>query len=737
MATAKGGYLPLFETKEAKGRVAYLVFALSTLVAICMILVYRVRHVPTGEGGQGGRWVWIGLFVAELWLSLAWLLRQSLRWNPVYRYTFKDRLSHRYERELPVVDIFVCTADPKVEPPIMVINTVLSVMAYDYPPEKLSVYLSDDGGSELMFYAMLEASLFSKHWLPFCKQFKVEPPSPSAFFSGHSDPLHPHMDNHYSSIKKLYKDMENRIKIVIELGRAPEEIRKENKGFLEWDTVYGPRDHQTILQVLIDGRDPNAVDMEGQPLPTLVYMAREKRPQYHHNFKAGAMNSLIRVSSKISNAPIILNVDCDMYSNNLDSVRDALCFFMDDEKGHEIAYVQYPQNFYNIIKNDLYGSFLRTNFEVELYGMDDCGGPLYIGSGCFHRRDILCGRKYTEDYQREWKTENDRIAGESLIELIERIKGLADCSYDDNSQWGKQIGVKYGCPVEDVITGLTIKCRGWKSVYFYPTQKAFLGVAPVTLDQMLVQHKRWSEGHLQIFLSRDCPLWQGHGRINPGLQMAYSYYNLWATYGPPTLYYIVIPSLCLLKGIPLFPKISSPWLLPFAYLTIASSTYSLGEFLWIGGSVQGWWNDKRIWIYRRTTSYLFAIVDTMLKLLGFTETGFVITDKVADDDVMQRYEQEIMEFGTNSPMFSILTTVALLNLFSLFSGLKRLLMGPPGTDDVLETWCLQILVCAFVVAINLPVYQGIFFRKDKGRIPSSLVSTSFVLTLIASMLPMY
>ena len=59
---------------------------------------------------------------------------------------------------MPGVDIFVCTANPIIEPPIMVINTVLYVMAYDYPSEKLSVYLSDDGGSNLTFYALLEAS---------------------------------------------------------------------------------------------------------------------------------------------------------------------------------------------------------------------------------------------------------------------------------------------------------------------------------------------------------------------------------------------------------------------------------------------------------------------------------------------------------------------------------------------------------------------------------------------------
>lgn len=65
----------------------------------------------------------------------------------------------------------------------MVINTVLSVMAYDYPQEKLAVYLSDDGGSDLTFYALLEATEFSKHWIPYCKKYKIEPRSPAAYFS--------------------------------------------------------------------------------------------------------------------------------------------------------------------------------------------------------------------------------------------------------------------------------------------------------------------------------------------------------------------------------------------------------------------------------------------------------------------------------------------------------------------------------------------------------------------------
>lgn len=94
---------------------------------------------------------------------------------------------NRHEAEFPGVDIFVCTADPEKEPLPMVMNTVLSVMAYDYPPEKLNVYLSDDAASELTYYALVEASKFARHWIPFCKKFNIQPRSPAAYFASQSN----------------------------------------------------------------------------------------------------------------------------------------------------------------------------------------------------------------------------------------------------------------------------------------------------------------------------------------------------------------------------------------------------------------------------------------------------------------------------------------------------------------------------------------------------------------------
>lgn len=117
------------------------------------------------------------------------------------------------------------------------------------------------------------------------------------------------------------------------------------------------------------------------------------------------------------------------------------------------------------------------------------------------------------------------------------------------------MGLKYGCVVEDVLTRLSIQCRGWRSVYFKPERKGFLGVAPTTLLQSLVQHKRWSGGDFQITLSRHCPFVYGHRKIPLKLQLCYCNYLLWAANSLPSLYYVTVPSLCLVRGISLFPKV--------------------------------------------------------------------------------------------------------------------------------------------------------------------------------------
>ena len=124
-----------------------------------------------------------------------------------------------------------------------------------------------------------------------------------------------------------------------------------------------------------------------------------------------------------------------------------------------------------------------------------------------------------------------------------------------------------------------------------------------------------------------------------------------------------------------------------------------------------------------------------MKLVGFAENTFVVTAKVSDEDVSRRYEQEVMEFGCPSPMFTIISTLAMLNLFSFVSCVKRLVVDIQ--IKALESLALQVILCGLLVLINLPVFQGLFFRKDKGAMPTSVTYESISLALLACSIVLY
>ena len=45
--------------------------------------------------------------------------------------------------------------------------------------------------------------------------------------------------------------------------------------------------------------------------------------------------------------------------------------------------------------------------KVELAGIDSNGGPCYVGTGCFHRRETLCGKMYDKECKGEQTTRNN------------------------------------------------------------------------------------------------------------------------------------------------------------------------------------------------------------------------------------------------------------------------------------------------------------------------------------------
>ncbi|KAJ8642046.1 hypothetical protein MRB53_018740 [Persea americana] len=627
----------LFTTHQAPGRALFRLYFFMFATGIFSLFYYRLTHIPADH-----RLLWLLVSLAEFWFAVMWLLQQSLRWNPTYHVTHPERLPEN----LPPVDVMVCTADPDREPPALVANTLLSLMAYDYDVSKLAFYLSDDGGSELTFHAAYQASIFASDWLPFCRKYNVEPRAPQAFFFSSENSVVDRgcrgtFQQDYSSVKEKFQEMQDRIRSTLEDRKVPEETRRRHKGFNEWNTKVNPRDHPSIVEVLLRG-DGGDRDAEGKPMPTLVYVSREKRPGHPHNFKGGALNALNRVSAVMSNAPFILNVDCDMYSNNSQTLHHTMCFFLDPKESHRLAFVQFPQCFAGLTPNDLYANGLIRIFDIELHGMNIYNGPVYCGTGAIHRRESLNGRKFTPNFRPKWDQKPVCGEQEKWSELEAKAKALTTCTSEHGKLWGKEMGLMYGCPVEDLFTGLALHSRAWSL---------------------------------------------------------------------PILCYALLPPLAMANGVSLFPKASDPWFKVFAFLGIASHAYSLGELLLAKGTVKMWLNDTRMWMIRGVSSFLISILDTILKYLGISESGFEITSKVIDEEAVDRYKDEVMEFAVASPMFVPPTTLSLLNLYCFLR--STVLMIVQGEPSVLDHMALQLILSGFISLISLPLYEASFLRRDK------------------------
>jgi len=361
------------------------------LIVLGLFFHYRITNPVYSAFG-----LWMTSVICEIWFGFSWILDQFPKWYPINRETYVDRLIARYgdgeDSGLAPVDFFVSTVDPLKEPPLITANTVLSILAVDYPVEKISCYVSDDGSAMLTFESLAETAEFARKWVPFCKKYAIEPRAPEFYFSQKidylKDKIHPSFVKERRAMKRDYEEYKVRINaLVAKAQKTPDE------GWIMQDGTpwpgNNPRDHPGMIQVFLG--ETGARDFDGNELPRLVYVSREKRPGYQHHKKAGAMNALVRVSAVLTNAPYILNLDCDHYVNNSKAVREAMCFMMDPTVGRDVCYVQFPQRFDGIDRSDRYANRNVVFFDVNMKGLDGIQGPVYVGTGCCFFRQALYG----------------------------------------------------------------------------------------------------------------------------------------------------------------------------------------------------------------------------------------------------------------------------------------------------------------------------------------------------------
>uniref|UniRef100_A0ACD5UWW7 Uncharacterized protein n=1 Tax=Avena sativa TaxID=4498 RepID=A0ACD5UWW7_AVESA len=719
----------------------------------------REEHGPISTS-TSTTWLPALALACEAWFTFVWLLNMNGKWSPVRFDTYPENLPD--EQELPAVDMFVTTADPALEPPVITANTVLSLLAVDYPDSggKLACYVSDDGCSPVTCYALREAAEFAAIWVPFCRKHGVAVRAPFMYFSSAPEVAKGTADHEFLESWAFMKSEYE--KLVTRIENADEGSILRDGDFAEFIEAER-RNHPTIVKVLWD----NSKAKTGEGFPHLVYVSREKSPEQYHNFKAGAMNVLTRVSGVMTNAPIMLNVDCDMFANNPQVVLHAMCLLLGFADETQSGFVQAPQKFYGGLKDDPFGNQMEVIYKKVGGGVAGIQGLFYGGTGCFHRRKVIygvpppdvvkheiTGSQSYKELQTKFgsskeliESSRDIISGdvlarptESISSRLEVAKQVGACSYEAGTCWGQEIGWVYGSMTEDILTGQRIHATGWKSALLDTTPPAFLGCAPTGGPASLTQFKRWATGLLEILISRNSPIL---GAIFRRLQLrqclAYLIIHVWPVRAPFELCYALLGPFCLLTNQFFLPKVSDEgFRVPLA-LFMAYNVYNLMEYKECGLSARAWWNNHRMQRITSASAWLLAFLTVLLKTVGLSETVFEVTRKesssrsTADDggaaSTGEADDPGLFTFDS-SPVFVPATALSILNVVAVAVGAWRALAGTAtgvrGGPGMGEFVC-----CGWMVLCLWPFVRGLVSRGRYGipwsvKVKAGLIVSVFV-----------
>ncbi|KAG9413050.1 hypothetical protein AC1031_016067 [Aphanomyces cochlioides] len=402
---------------------------------------YCIKPTP------GGVWFCYVLFVGSEYLNFfLGLLFNFSMWRPIrrgarYLNDFKPPLP---KEQWPTVDVFLCHYS---EPVTDTMATMKNILAMQYPPELLHVWVCDDG------YA-------SSSW-DANNHFKVTVNTKNINFCGdlrgdlarmmHERVVGPVTDD--ASLKAWRRQ-----------HSSVRELRKDgNKGVQRRDCAVGS------LSDDYDYRD--------RGLPRVTFVGRMK-PETHHA-KAGNINNIL--FNEGADGKYILILDNDMkphpkfllavlpfFFSEGEAVDGGGRQYSDDISWNQVAYVQTPQYF------------------------EDTPQLTEMGDPCGHKNTIFfdavqCGRDGFD---------SAAFAGTNAVFRRQAFDSIG--------------GIQYGTQTEDAYTGNILHQAGWDSVYFRKDFEGEAkdrirlceGAIPETVATSLGQKKRWAMGAVQILLMK-------------------------------------------------------------------------------------------------------------------------------------------------------------------------------------------------------------------------------------------
>lgn len=565
-------------------------------------------------------WLSIPLLFAEIYSYIGGVMFTIGLWRPIERRIKSLHLlipnfpQHNY----PNVDIFITCYN---ESPELVEVTAKAALAIDYPPTKLRVYILDDGNSSDMRIMSEKLSLED-----------LQSPRLQAAVDK-IDKKRFQLVNRLEKLENLTLINQTTEKWLDEVSSDEIEITDTQitsvvqnlRQLLLW---FHPNS-KNIQDVLVSERQTliQAIHQQEHELVNLArlhYIARPKPKGVAHHAKAGNLNYAI--FSGETSGEFILTLDADhipkpqflkrclpyFYSYNL---------FAGKYEANKIAFVQTPQDFYNLPPNDPFAHNAHLFYGPIQQGKDGMNSAFYTGTNAILRREALVNvglQYFSEEFAQD----------ENRLNEFQLVAGMSSNSI-----------------TEDMNTAMRLHAAGWQSIYHHELLAE--GLAPDDLSSTFKQKLRWAQGTIQV-LVRENPLtksgltlWQ---RLHYFKTM-YSYFS-----GFTTLIFISCPIIFLFTGISPVKTIGYDFILHFL------PTFILNRLTFV---VIAWGIPaKEIW---RSEQYAFALfplfIQAVMSVFMRQPIKFQVTPKQRQSGV---YYQLIL------PQLTIVTLTILGILWCLY-----------------------------------------------------------------------
>ncbi|MBD2627997.1 glycosyltransferase [Trichormus variabilis] len=472
-------------------------------------------------------WLSIPLLLAEIYSYFGGVMFVIGLWRPIVR---QIKSLNQLNPPLPIsdwpdVDVFVTCYN---EPPEIVEETARAALAIDYPTTKLRVYILDDGNSEQM-RTMSESLGIEDLQSPLLQQEANRIDAERSTLIERLQQLESLALDLEAAEEWLQNSSSTNVNNLADIsGKFVQSLRQ----FIFWLNPQTANSSSastpTLNKRLINERQKLEVaiskkELELVELARLRYIARPKQPGIAHHAKAGNLNYAIFSGETVGE--FILTLDADhipkpqflkrvlpyFYTYNL---------FSGKYEPNRIAFVQTPQDFYNIPPGDPFGHRASLFYGPLQQGKDGMNAAFYTGTNAVLRREALIsvGLQYFAD---------EFIKDEKRLDEFELIGGVSSNSI-----------------TEDMNTAMRLHSAGWKSVYHHELLAE--GLAPDDLSSTLKQRLRWAQGTIQV-LVRENPItkvglsfWQ---RLHY-FKTIYSYFS-----GFATLIFISCPIIYFFTGI--------------------------------------------------------------------------------------------------------------------------------------------------------------------------------------------